>query len=822
MPAWLWMLMLATMAGTDMMDTGQFLTYLFVYALPTIIHFLVEESNPQKTTITVFLHLAKPPWLLRGYQRRKKIKRPKKPFVSSTGTKGNYSKQLRTYLLPLAMASFRVGCRIEIFLRRLRQPPPTLIALSSQTDTPDESYLHFDSDSYKIGVDNHASRCMVNSPHLFTDLQLIPQGKQVDGIGAGLKIEGVGTYEMSLEDDAGRKHKIQIPNSLYLPELRQCLLSPQHWAQEAKAKEKGKTWMENHWDKCVLLWGDGKFCKTVPHNPSTNTPIFHSAPSCTAYRAFATTFEALEAPFYRREQVLQVPGLRELRDPEEFVAEENIHLRDFPDTAKVREDDETIKTSNRTDSPAPPDAYKPSEHATRHGALTFDPSPPTAAEDDVPLAAADDQAELMRWHYRLGHVSFALLKKMAENGEIPKKLGKVTPPKCAGCLFGAMTKLPWRGKESKASHEVFVATKPGECVSVDQMVSTQVGFYAQLKGKLTNRRYRGATIFVDHYSRLRFIHLMQDSSSDETIKAKRAFEQFAADHGVKILHYHCDNGRFADNAFKQACEQSRQQLTFCGVNAHFQNGIAERAIRDLSESARKQLLHARARWPAAVHLALWPYALRNAALLFNTLPVLEDGTSRLELFSSIRVGSSMKNIHTFGCPVFALQNALASGNTIPKWSPRARMGLNLGPSPMHARNVYLVLSLSTGCVSPQYHCRFDDFFETTRHGTPDISDAVTWQQLAGLGRANEILSQVSSPILHSSNPGLSRSDSDNPSENLSVTQEENNADENAHYDTSVPTDTAETEDTPLPEGDAATPPPVPASTSLRGHVRTMS
>jgi hypothetical protein len=83
------------------------------------------------------------------------------------------------------------------------------------------------------------------------------------------------------------------------------------------------------------------------------------------------------------------------------------------------------------------------------------------------------------------------------------------------------------------------------------------------------------------------------------------------------------------------------------VNAHFQNGIAERSIRDLSESARKQLLHARARWPQAVHLALWPYALRNAALLHNTLPVLEDGTSRLELFSSIHVGSNMKHVHTF-------------------------------------------------------------------------------------------------------------------------------------------------------------------------------
>jgi hypothetical protein len=50
-----------------------------------------------------------------------------------------------------------------------------------------------------------------------------------------------------------------------------------------------------------------------------------------------------------------------------------------------------------------------------------------------------------------------------------------------------MTKLPLQGKETKADHEVFVATKPGECVLVDQMTSTEVGFYAQkkLKGKLT-------------------------------------------------------------------------------------------------------------------------------------------------------------------------------------------------------------------------------------------------------------------------------------------------------------------------------------------------
>jgi hypothetical protein len=245
------------------------------------------------------------------------------------------------------------------------------------------------------------------------------------------------------------------------------------------------------------------------------------------------------------------------------------------------------------------------------------------------------------------------------------------------------------------------------------MTSTEVGFYAQMKGKLTKKRYRCATIFVDHYSRLRFVHLQIDNSSIETVTAKCAFESFAAENGVKIQHYHCDIGYFSDNAFKQACHEQRQQLTFCGVNAHFQNGITERAIRNLSESARKQLLHAQARWPQAVHFALWPYAVRNAALLHNSLPVLENGTSRLELLSSIRVGSNMKHVHTFGCPVFALQNALASGNQLPQWSPHAHLGLNLGPSPMHARNVYLVLNLITGCVSPQHHCCFGDFFEMT-------------------------------------------------------------------------------------------------------------
>jgi hypothetical protein len=65
-----------------------------------------------------------------------------------------------------------------------------------------------------------------------------------------------------------------------------------------------------------------------------------------------------------------------------------------------------------------------------------------------------------------------------------------------------------------------------------------------------------------------------------------------------------------------------------------------------------------------MHLSLWPYALQNAMAMHNSLPILDDGTSQLDLFSGIRVGTRMLMLHTIGCPVFALRNELASGNTL--------------------------------------------------------------------------------------------------------------------------------------------------------------
>lgn len=115
---------------------------------------------------------------------------------------------------------------------------------------------------------------------------------------------------------------------------------------------------------------------------------------------------------------------------------------------------------------------------------------------------------------------------------------------------------------------------------------------------------------------------MVELPSEETIKAKEASEHlhFAADHGGCTKQYHAGNGYSADNALKPPCEQQRQTVSYCVSNANFQNIIAERAIRDLSESKTIIRLHVTARLTTTVHLCLWPDALRTDAV-----SVLLDG-----------------------------------------------------------------------------------------------------------------------------------------------------------------------------------------------------
>ena len=102
-------------------------------------------------------------------------------------------------------------------------------------------------------------------------------------------------------------------------------------------------------------------------------------------------------------------------------------------------------------------------------------------------------------------------------GLIPKNMTKALIPKSAGCMFSAMNKKPWRSKGKDIGGKVGIITnitRPGQCVSVDILESPQVGFIAHMKGQLTKKSYRYATVFVDHFSDLNYVHCMSKISSE--------------------------------------------------------------------------------------------------------------------------------------------------------------------------------------------------------------------------------------------------------------------------------------------------------------------
>jgi hypothetical protein len=74
-------------------------------------------------------------------------------------------------------------------------------------------------------------------------------------------------------------------------------------------------------------------------------------------------------------------------------------------------------------------------------------------------------------------------------------------------------------------------------------------------------------------------------------------ESFRGSHYISQSYYHADNGRFIERAFREHCKEKQQMISFSGVNAHFQNALAEKRIRDLQDSARTMLVHAKHRWP---------------------------------------------------------------------------------------------------------------------------------------------------------------------------------------------------------------------------------
>ena len=144
-------------------------------------------------------------------------------------------------------------------------------------------------------------------------------------------------------------------------------------------------------------------------------------------------------------------------------------------------------------------------------------------------------------------------------------------PLYPSCALGGLGHIPWRTKDAYSHIHKIYHTTLGSLVCVDQLMSSQSSLIPQSSSYLSDSRILVCTIFYDVFSTYRCGYVMRNTSLDQTIAAKHAFEKELLKHDATIRAYHADNWRFADSGFKAEVENNNQLMTLCGVGVHDQN-----------------------------------------------------------------------------------------------------------------------------------------------------------------------------------------------------------------------------------------------------------
>ena len=190
-----------------------------------------------------------------GNHRKFKRLKPKRYYIRKSGRRG----------ARIANKADNKNCKIEF-----------VIAYSSKNVNKDQYLPHdiqMDTNSYMIGLDTHASKCISNSKRQFIGPIRPAKYKKIDGIDGSLEVKGVGTVEWKIQDDQNRMHTIRILGTLYVPKMECCILSPQHWIKEAKdhhPRRNGTTTV-NLEEGMLMMWNQRQYTKLVQtHQDSTS------------------------------------------------------------------------------------------------------------------------------------------------------------------------------------------------------------------------------------------------------------------------------------------------------------------------------------------------------------------------------------------------------------------------------------------------------------------------------------------------------------------------------------------------------------------------
>jgi hypothetical protein len=133
--------------------------------------------------------------------------------------------------------------------------------------------------------------------------------------------------------------------------------------------------------------------------------------------------------------------------------------------------------------------------------------------------------------------------------------------------------------------------------------------------------------------------------------------------GVYIESYLTDSETFKATSFVQHIKNHNQRIHYCGANAHHKNGVAEQAVRSISNMARAMLLHASSHWKNGIVSTIWPMAVKHAVHLFNSL-LNDQQLCPADLFGSLVPRHCLLSLHVWGCAVYVLDPKLLAGQKI--------------------------------------------------------------------------------------------------------------------------------------------------------------
>ena len=191
-------------------------------------------------------------------------------------------------------------------------------------------------------------------------------------------------------------HVMIIHGAYLIPDVPTRILSPRHLAQQADdhyPRKEGSGALTTS-KNITLFWAQRRYAKTVPLDTKMNVGLTTTAAGAHSFRAFCTTIKAPEAMQPNIFTMHVIPDEDdESFQPKDPIEPPNLDTEEMADASGKLDDTMT--------------QGQPQTTMVDLGPITH------VIPEDQELTSLDPHDKLLRWHYRLGHLSFERIRQLA-------------------------------------------------------------------------------------------------------------------------------------------------------------------------------------------------------------------------------------------------------------------------------------------------------------------------------------------------------------------------------------------------------------------------